>query len=460
MKKLLVKNIGLLATPEGKSAHRGSEQGKIKFLKDAWVLIEDGVIASVGTGEAPAAAGAEIVDAEGKLVTPGLVDAHTHLIFGGWRQNELGMKLHGKTYLEIQNAGGGIQSTTNATRGATEEELTAKAAKALDEMMAFGTTTCEAKSGYGLATEHELKALRVIRDLDEQHPMDMVATFMGAHLVPAEYKANRAEYIRLVCEEMMPLVKEQGIAKFCDVFCEADTFTVEESRQVLEAAEAYKDVARKYIYSAPMSAAAYFALFQQIDGLLFFDLYDKNDSKAYGAVATSFDHYYPESPRAKHLYNLALQSIKVIRSQRPMDLDKVEKKEVSFLDIELPDVHGENTKLSSVATGKVVLINFTAYMSEWSPALNMEFGDLYTRYHDKGLEIYQISLDSDLHFWKNAASNLPWTCVRDPQSVYSQTAALYNVKQLPAIFILDRKGNLVKRVDDVKKLEADIKSVL
>ena len=232
------------------------------------------------------------------------------------------------------------------------------------------------------------------------------------------------------------------------------------SRQVLEAAEAYKDVARKYIYSAPMSAAAYFALFQQIDGLLFFDLYDKNDSKAYGAVATSFDHYYPESPRAKHLYNLALQSIKVIRSQRPMDLDKVEKKEVSFLDIELPDVHGENTKLSSVATGKVVLINFTAYMSEWSPALNMEFGDLYTRYHDKGLEIYQISLDNDVHFWKNAASNLPWTCVRDPQSVYSQTAALYNVKQLPAIFILDHKGNLVKRVDDVKKLEADIKSVL
>ena len=232
------------------------------------------------------------------------------------------------------------------------------------------------------------------------------------------------------------------------------------SRQVLEAAEAYKDVARKYIYSAPMSAAAYFALFQQIDGLLFFDLYDKNDSKAYGAVATSFDHYYPESPRAKHLYNLALQSIKVIRSQRPMDLDKVEKKEVSFLDIELPDVHGENTKLSSVATGKVVLINFTAYMSEWSPALNMEFGDLYTRYHDKGLEIYQISLDNDVHFWKNAASNLHWTCVRDPQSVYSQTAALYNVKQLPAIFILDRKGNLVKRVDDVKKLEADIKSVL
>lgn len=239
MKKLLVKNIGMLATPQGKNARSGAEQGEIQILKDAWVLIEDGLISQVGTGAAPEAAGAEVVDAKGRLVTPGLVDAHTHLIFGGWRQNELGMKLHGKTYLEIQNAGGGIQSTTNATRQATEEELAEKAAKALDEMMGFGVTTCEAKSGYGLATDHELKELRVIRDLNERHPMDIVATFMGAHLVPAEYKANRAEYIRLVCEEMMPAVKEQGIAQFCDVFCEADTFSVEESRQVLEAGLKY-----------------------------------------------------------------------------------------------------------------------------------------------------------------------------------------------------------------------------
>lgn len=239
MKKLLVKNIGMLVTPQGKSARSGAEQGEIQILKDAWVLIEDGLISQVGTGAAPEAAGAEVVDAKGRLVTPGLVDAHTHLIFGGWRQNELGMKLHGKTYLEIQNAGGGIQSTTNATRQATEEELAEKAAKALDEMMGFGVTTCEAKSGYGLATDHELKELRVIRDLNERHPMDIVATFMGAHLVPAEYKANRAEYIRLVCEEMMPAVKEQGIAQFCDVFCEADTFSVEESRQVLEAGLKY-----------------------------------------------------------------------------------------------------------------------------------------------------------------------------------------------------------------------------
>ena len=220
--------------------------------------------------------------------------------------------------------------------------------------------------------------------------------------------------------------------------------------KVLAAADAYKEVARKYIYSAPMSTAAYFALFQQIDGLLFFDLYDRKDVKAYGAVATSYNHTYPESPRSKHLYNLTLQSMKVLRAQRPVDYSNVETKEISFLDIELPDVRGEVVKLSTVAPGKVVLINFTAYQMEWSPALNMALGELYTKYHDQGLEIYQVSLDSDFHFWRNGASNLPWVTVHDPQSVYSQVAGLYNVKQLPALFILDRKGNLVKRVEDVK----------
>ena len=230
--------------------------------------------------------------------------------------------------------------------------------------------------------------------------------------------------------------------------------------KVLAAADAYKEVARKYIYSAPMSTAAYFALFQQIDGLLFFDLYDRKDVKAYGAVATSYNHTYPESPRSKHLYNLTLQSMKVLRAQRPVDYSNVETKEISFLDIELPDVRGEVVKLSTVAPGKVVLINFTAYQTEWAPALNMALGELYTKYHDQELEIYQVSLDSDFHFWRNGASNLPWVTVHDPQSVYSQVAGLYNVKQLPALFILDRKGNLVKRVEDVKKLEADVKAVL
>ena len=235
--KSIVTNIGMLATPQGTGPKSGRSQGSIQILKDAWILMEDGLVSQVGTGAPPQAD--KIIDAQGNLVTPGLVDAHTHLIFGGWRQHELALKLHSKTYLEIQNAGGGIQSTTNATRQATEEELTQKAAGALDEMMGFGVTTCEAKSGYGLATEHELKALRVIQNLNSRHPMDLVATFMGAHLVPAEYKADREAYLRLVCEEMIPLVAEQGIAKYCDVFCEADTFTAEESRRVLEAGKQY-----------------------------------------------------------------------------------------------------------------------------------------------------------------------------------------------------------------------------
>ncbi len=238
-KPMLIYNIGMLVTPTGTAAKSGAEQGNVTVLKNAWIRIRDGIITEIGEGT-PVFPEEEVrVDACGKLVTPGLVDAHTHLVFGGWRQNELGMKLHGKTYLEIQNAGGGIQSSTNATRSATEEELTQKATAALDEMLQFGTTTCEAKSGYGLATAHELKALQVIRNLNERHPMDIVPTFMGAHLVPKEYKENREAYIRLVCEEMIPLVAEQGIARYNDVFCEADTFTVEEARQILEAGKRF-----------------------------------------------------------------------------------------------------------------------------------------------------------------------------------------------------------------------------
>lgn len=230
--------------------------------------------------------------------------------------------------------------------------------------------------------------------------------------------------------------------------------------RVIEAVNTYKEVARKYIYSAPMSTAAYFALFQQIDGLLFFDLYDKEDSKAYGAVATSYDHFYPESPRSKHLYNLALQSMKVLRAKRPVALDSVETKEIGYLDIELPDATGQLRKLSEVAPNKVVLINFTAFQTEWSPALNMTLGELYAKYQSKGFEIYQVSLDSDVHLWRNGAANLPWVCVLDPQSVYSQIAALYNVRQLPTLFLLDRKGALVKRIEDPNKLESDVKALL
>ena len=226
MQQLLVKHIGMLATPEGKAARQGKAQGEIRILKDAWVLIRDGIIAEIGTGDRDVP-DAEVIDAGGALVTPGLVDAHTHLVFGGWRQNELGLKLHGATYLDILAMGGGILSTVNATRAATEEALYDKAREALDEMLSLGVTTVEAKSGYGLDLENELKQLRVIRRLAEEHPMDVAATFLGAHAVPTEYKADRQAYIRLLCEEVIPAVAKEDLAEFCDVFCETGVFSAE-----------------------------------------------------------------------------------------------------------------------------------------------------------------------------------------------------------------------------------------
>ena len=242
---------------------------------------------------------------------------------------------------------------------------------------------------------------------------------------------------------------------------DVNIITEDEHRMYLsEVINNYKTVALKYIYTQPGSMASYFALFQKIDGLLFFDLYDKNDTRAFGAVATTFNHLYPESPRSIHLYNLALQSLKIVRGERTIDFSEVTTKEVDFLDIELPDLQNEKIKLSDILPGKVVILNFTAYQTEFSLALNQLLDNIYFNFHDNGLEIYQISLDSDLHLWKNVVSNLPWICVYDPQSMYSQSAAVYNVQQLPTLFIFDRSGTLVKRVEDLSTLEKDIQSLI
>lgn len=236
--KTLIRNIGLLATPEGFCARRGPAQGQLRLLKNAWVLAEDGIIAAVGQGEPPCGA-EQIIDAEGRLATPGLADAHTHLIFGGWRQDELADKLHGVPYLDILARGGGILSTVRATRAATEAELLEKGRRALLEMQRFGVTACEAKSGYGLETETELRQLRVIRQLGQECAMDLAATLLGAHALPPEYQADREGYLRLLCEEMIPRAAAEGLARFCDVFCEEGVFTAEEARRILLAGKAH-----------------------------------------------------------------------------------------------------------------------------------------------------------------------------------------------------------------------------
>ncbi|MFV0516679.1 MAG: imidazolonepropionase [Aminipila sp.] len=237
---LLIKNIGILQTPVGSFSHKGIKQGHNIKLKDASIFIEEGIIKEITeNGELPkdAEKAETIIDAEGKLVTPGLVEGHTHLVFGGYRQNEIPLKLKGASYLEILKAGGGILDTVRHTREASFEELYDKSFDFLDEMMALGVTTCEAKSGYGLDMENELKMLKVINLLNEKHPMDMVATFMGAHAIPDEYKGRADEFINLLCQEIIPEVKKQKLAEFCDVFCEDSVFDVHQSRKYLECAK-------------------------------------------------------------------------------------------------------------------------------------------------------------------------------------------------------------------------------
>lgn len=241
MKRIVITNANLY-TPVGSVARKGKEMGEILHIEKAAIVIEDGVIRWVGPdSEMPKqddSADEEIyMDAIGRAVIPGFVDSHTHLIFGGYRPDEFGWRLKGDTYMSIMERGGGIQSTVNATRDASEEELREKAEWFLEEMSQMGVTTVEAKSGYGLDTETELRMLRVIDALakDPERKVDVVSTFLGAHAVPKEYKGRTAEYVDLMISDMMP--KAKGLAEFCDIFTEKNVFEIEDSRRYLQAAK-------------------------------------------------------------------------------------------------------------------------------------------------------------------------------------------------------------------------------
>lgn len=244
MSTLYIKNIGMLQTPVGSYRHSGKAQGENLKLQNAAIIIEDGVIREIYSGSEAQQIEKEleldpdtVIDAEGRLVTPGLIDGHTHLVFGGYRQHEIPLKLRGASYLEILKAGGGILDTVSETRKASHRELLEKSQLFLDEMLAMGVTTCEAKSGYGLNQEDEIKTLEVLKELDETHPMDIVATFMGAHAVPPEFTGNPDGYMATLCNELLPMVKDRNLAEYVDIFCEEGVFDVAQSRKYLETAK-------------------------------------------------------------------------------------------------------------------------------------------------------------------------------------------------------------------------------
>ena len=237
---LVIEHASTLATCAGPAPRRGRAQGDISPIADGAVASHAGVIVYVGPNaelseRVELDAAATRIDATGRAVVPGFVDPHTHVVYAGDRQDELRRRLEGATYAEIAANGGGILATVRATREASEEELVAAARGRLDEMLACGTTTCEAKSGYGLTTDSELKQLRAIRTLDAQHPIDISATFLGAHEIPPEYRSRRDAYVSMIADEMIPRVAADGLAQWCDVFCDVGVFTVAEATAILEA---------------------------------------------------------------------------------------------------------------------------------------------------------------------------------------------------------------------------------
>jgi len=239
---LIVVHASELVTLRGpKRARAKAEMSELSIVPDGAVAVSDGVIVDVGKTESVLkehdASGVEKIDAKGQVVMPGLVDSHTHLVYAGSREFELELKAKGKSYMEILQEGGGIYRTVSDTRSSSQEELFQDSAKRLESMLTHGSTTIEAKSGYGLDRDVELRILEVIRRLGEKYPATLVPTFLGAHAVAPEFKGHPDEYIDFIVAEVLPEVAKRKLAEFCDVFCEKGVFDVPQSRKVLMAAK-------------------------------------------------------------------------------------------------------------------------------------------------------------------------------------------------------------------------------
>ena len=239
MINLIIKNAAQVVTCSGFEGKRGAAMSNLNVIENGTVIVTDGIISHVlkqGESIPENLSEYEEIDATGKALLPGFVDPHTHFVFGGYREEEFSWRMRGDSYMSIMERGGGIVNTTAATRAATEDELYISAKQRLDDMLKLGITTVEGKSGYGLDKETELKQLRVMRRLNQDHTIDIVSTFMGPHATPAEWKGREDEFIDFNINEMLPLVAKEKLAECADIFCEKNVFTIEQSHRFLTAA--------------------------------------------------------------------------------------------------------------------------------------------------------------------------------------------------------------------------------
>ncbi len=253
---ILIVNAEEMLTLAGSSKNPrvGKQMRELDIIRDGAIAIREGKILAVGkTAEVTKSfRGEYVLSAKGKTILPGFVDPHSHLVFAGWREDEFQMRVEGASYMDILSSGGGVLKTAKETHKARTEKLVERGIERLDTMLAHGTTTVESKSGYGLTTEDELKILEANRRLNQLHCMNVVSTFMGANVVPLEYRNATEEYVGMVIEEMIPRVVEQSLAEFCDVFCERGTFSLEQSKRILAAGK--KNGLKPKIHADQMSA--------------------------------------------------------------------------------------------------------------------------------------------------------------------------------------------------------------